>query len=41
VEAMLASGAHWARKFDVSHDAEVLDVLDRHIGPEPRRRGVI
>ena len=32
VPAMLASGAHWARKFDSNADPEVLDVLDRHIG---------
>lgn len=33
--AMLASGAHWARKFDSDHDAEVLDLLDRHIAQQP------
>lgn len=32
VPAMLASDAHWARKFDSRADPEVLDVLDRHIG---------
>jgi hypothetical protein len=32
VPAMLASGAHWARKFDSESDPEVLDILDRHIG---------
>jgi hypothetical protein len=30
--AMLASGAHWARKFDSVADPDVLDILDRHIG---------
>lgn len=29
--AMLASGAHWARKFDSRIDAEVFDVLDRQV----------
>jgi hypothetical protein len=29
--AMLASGAHWARKFDPDHDKAVLTQLDRHI----------
>jgi hypothetical protein len=29
--AMLASGAHWARKFDTNFDSGVLDVLDRHV----------
>ena len=28
---LLASGAHWARKFDRAYDAEVLDILERHI----------
>jgi len=28
---MLASGAHWARKFDPSFDSEVLDVLDQRV----------
>ncbi len=32
VPAMLASGAHWARKFDSVADPEVLNVLDRYIG---------
>jgi hypothetical protein len=32
LDAMLVSGAQWARKFDPAHDAEVLDILDRHIG---------
>lgn len=31
LDAMLASGAHWARKFDPAHDAEVLDILDRRV----------
>lgn len=31
IPAMLASGAHWARKFDSMADPEVLDILDRHI----------
>lgn len=31
IDSMLASGAHWARKFDISYDAEVLDILDRRI----------
>lgn len=29
--AMFASGAYWARKFDSSQDAEILDILDRHL----------
>ena len=33
LDAMLASGAHWARKFDTRHDAEVLGILDRHVRP--------
>jgi hypothetical protein len=32
--AMLASGAHWARKFNPGADPEVLDILDRHIRKE-------
>lgn len=28
LDAMTASGAHWARKFDPEHDAAVLDALD-------------
>jgi O-antigen/teichoic acid export membrane protein len=35
LEAMLASGANWARKFDAAHDAQVLDALDQRIR-EPR-----
>jgi hypothetical protein len=35
LDAMLSSGAHWARKFDAAHDAEVLDILDRHILRRP------
>jgi hypothetical protein len=31
LDLMLASGAHWARKFDRAYDAEVLDILERHI----------
>jgi O-antigen/teichoic acid export membrane protein len=31
LDLMLASGAHWARKFDRVYDAEVLDILERHI----------
>jgi hypothetical protein len=31
LDAMLASGAHWARKFDPEHDEAVLDVLDQRI----------
>jgi hypothetical protein len=31
LDAMLASGAHWARKFDSDRDAAVLDILDRHV----------
>jgi hypothetical protein len=31
LDAMLASGAHWARKFDPEHDAAVLDLLDARI----------
>jgi hypothetical protein len=33
--AMLASGAHWARKFDCTFDSEVLDILDRHVKRSP------
>lgn len=33
LEAMLASGANWARKFDGAHDAGVLDVLDQRVRP--------
>jgi hypothetical protein len=29
--AMLASDAHWARKFDYCQDSEVLDILDRRV----------
>jgi hypothetical protein len=29
---IVASNQHFARKFDISVDAEVLDELDRHIG---------
>jgi hypothetical protein len=32
--SMLASEAHWARKFDPSFDSAVLDVLDRHVKRE-------
>jgi hypothetical protein len=32
LDAMLASGAHWARKFDPAFDAAVLDALDQRIG---------
>jgi hypothetical protein len=35
LDAMLASGAHWARKFDPSFDVEILDILDRQIGRTP------
>jgi hypothetical protein len=31
LDAMLASGAHWARKFDPDHDAAVLAELDKRI----------
>jgi hypothetical protein len=31
LDAMLASGAHWARKFDPSRDETVLDLLDKRI----------
>lgn len=31
--AMLASGAHWARKFNTSKDSEVLDILDGRVAP--------
>jgi hypothetical protein len=34
VDSMLASGAHWARKFDINHDVGVLDILDRRIRRE-------
>jgi O-antigen/teichoic acid export membrane protein len=33
LDPMLASGAHWARKFDPAHDAEILDMLDRQVRP--------
>jgi hypothetical protein len=32
LDAMLASGAHWARKFDPEHDAAVIDALDKRVG---------
>lgn len=32
IPAIVSSDAHWARKFDAVADAEVLDVIDRHIG---------
>ena len=32
--AMLASGAHWARKFNSDADPEVMDMLDRYIRRE-------
>ena len=31
LDAMLASGAHWARKFDPDHDETVLGLLDQRI----------
>jgi hypothetical protein len=31
LDAMLASGAHWARKFDPERDEAVLDVLDQRV----------
>jgi hypothetical protein len=31
LDAMLASGAHWARKFDPEHDATVIDLLEQRI----------
>jgi hypothetical protein len=31
LDAMLASGAHWARKFDPEHDRAVLDILDQRV----------
>jgi hypothetical protein len=31
LDAMLASGAHWARKFDPEHDEAVLDMLDQRV----------
>jgi hypothetical protein len=31
LDAMLASGTHWARKFDYTSKSEVLDILDRHV----------
>lgn len=36
LDAALASEAHWARKFDLAHDAEVFGILDRHIGRRPQ-----
>jgi hypothetical protein len=36
LDAMLASGSHWARKFDADRDAEILDILDRHIQRDSR-----
>jgi hypothetical protein len=35
LDAMLASGAHWARKFNTDFDSEVLDILDRHVRSSP------
>jgi hypothetical protein len=32
LDAMLASGAHWARKFDPEHDAAVIAALDQRVG---------
>jgi hypothetical protein len=32
LNAMLSSGAHWARKFDPERDADVLDALDQYVG---------
>lgn len=31
VPALLESGAHWARKFDLTHDPRPLDALDAHL----------
>jgi hypothetical protein len=39
LDAMLASGAHWARKFDPAHDADVLAMLDERIRPGRAGRG--
>jgi hypothetical protein len=36
LDAMLSSGAHWARKFDPEHDAAVIDALDKHVRGELR-----
>lgn len=36
LDPMLASGAHWARKFDPACDAEILNILDRHVQKRPR-----
>ena len=33
LDAMLASGAHWARKFDLAQDAKVIEFLDRQVEP--------
>lgn len=33
--ALMASDAHWARKFDPDFDSKVLDILDRHVRQEP------
>ena len=33
LDAMLASGAHWARKFDLAQDAKVMEFLDRQVEP--------
>lgn len=31
LDAMLSSGAHWARKFDPEHDTAVIDALDGYV----------
>ncbi|MHB1874155.1 MAG: hypothetical protein ACYCPF_04785 [Streptosporangiaceae bacterium] len=38
--AMLASGAHWARKLDPRQDARLLDLLDRRVRPGALALGV-
>lgn len=37
--ALLASGAHWARKLDLSKDARLFDILDQRVRPRPASRG--
>jgi hypothetical protein len=35
MDAMIASGAHWARKFDAAKDSEVLEILTRRVWVMP------
>jgi hypothetical protein len=34
ITAMFASGAYWARKFNLGTDSEVFDLLDRYVRRE-------